>query len=213
MPGNLFFIFQPWLENKILPAMQPDRKKTVKPFFVLFYRALVEYFLSPHFLATPLPKLFFMKINSSILLTFALLLGQLALQAQPGGGWGGDPKQRADMQTQLMTDSLALSEAQSAKVGEINLKYAQKMQDAREGATAAGDWESMRATMQTMRAEQDKELQTVMTQDQWQSWTQIRETLRAQRGGPGGRQPGAPPAKEKPEGGDKTKGKSKSAGN
>ena len=141
------------------------------------------------------------------------LNGRRLLQAQPGGGWGGDPKQRADMQTQLMTDSLALSEAQSAKVGEINLKYAQKMQDAREGATAAGDWESMRATMQTMRAEQDKELQTVMTQDQWQSWTQIRETLRAQRGGPGGRQPGAPPAKEKPEGGDKTKGKSKSAGN
>lgn len=193
--------------------MQPGREKTVKPFFVLFYRALVEYFLPPHFLATPLLKFFFMKINIRILPAIALLLGHLALHAQPSGsGWGGDPKQRADMQTQLMTDSLSLSDAQSAKVGDINLKYAQKMQDARAGV-AEGDWESMRATMQTLRAEQDKELQSVMTQDQWQSWTQIRENLRAQRGGPGGRQPGAPPGKEKPEGSDKSKGKSKSAGN
>jgi len=153
-----------------------------------------------------------MKINRKFLPAIVLLLGHLALQAQPGGGWGGDPKQRAETQTQLMTDSLSLSDAQSAKVGEINLKYAQKMQDARAGV-AEGDWESMRAAMQTLRAEQDKELQTVMTQDQWQSWTQIREALRAQRGGPGGRQPGAPPGKEKPEGRDQPKGKSKSAGN
>jgi hypothetical protein len=149
------------------------------------------------------------------LLSLAFFLGGFVmLQAQPGGGRGGDPKQRAEAQTKLMTDSLALSDAQSAKVGEINMKYAQKMQEARAN-NPEGDWEAMRATMQTMRTEQDKELQTVLTQEQWQRWTQIREAMRAQRGGPGGGQPGAqpgpPPGKDKPKG--KNKGKSKPEGN
>ncbi len=138
------------------------------------------------------------------------LAGFVSLQAQPGGWGNSDPKQRAEFQTKIMTDSLSLSDAQSAKVGEINLKYAQKMQDARANSPE-GDWEAMRAAMQTIRAEQDKELQTVMTQEQWQRWAQIREAMRAQRGGSGGAQPGPPPGKDKPKG--KNKGKSKPEGN
>lgn len=145
------------------------------------------------------------------------LTGFITLHAQPGGR-GGDPVQRADYQTKIMADSLSLSDAQSTKVGEINLKYAKKMQEAREN-NPDGDWEAMRATMQTMRTEQDKELQAVMTQEQWQRWSQIRETMRAQRGGPGGGQPGDKPApprgkeksKEKSKG--KAKNKTKSEGN
>ena len=116
-----------------------------------------------------------------------------ALLAQPGGGWNADPEQRANQQTATMTEKLALSDAQSAKAKEINLKYANKMKEAR--ANANGDREAMRGTMTTLRQEQDKELQTIMTDEQWQQWVKYRDEQRANRGsfGPGNDQPGPPP--------------------
>ena len=116
-----------------------------------------------------------------------------AVLAQPGGGWNSDPEQRATQQTVAMTAQLSLSDAQSAKVKEINLKYANKMKEAREKAT--GDRDAMRATMTTIRQEQDKELQTVMTEEQWQQWVKYRDEQRANRGnfGPDNKQPGPPP--------------------
>ncbi|MBK6929418.1 MAG: DUF4890 domain-containing protein [Saprospirales bacterium] len=121
------------------------------------------------------------------------LSGALALQAQPGGGRMMNPEQRAEQQTTLMTEKLALSEAQVNKVQEINLRYANKMKDARDQAD--GDWEAMRETMGLIRQEQDNELQTVLTQEQWQQWVAYREEMRANRGnyGRGGGPDTAPP--------------------
>ena len=135
-------------------------------------------------------------MRTTILLALFLALGAFALQAQPGGR-NMSPEQRAEQQTAQMTEKLSLSEAQAGKVGEINLKYAKKMQEAREAAD--GDWEAIRATMGTIRTEQEKELQTVLTEEQWQQWTKYREEQRANRGNwgrdnaPGGDKP-APPA-------------------
>jgi hypothetical protein len=42
------------LKNKILPIIEPGRENAVQYHFVLFYRALVEYFLPLRFLTTPL---------------------------------------------------------------------------------------------------------------------------------------------------------------
>ncbi len=106
--------------------------------------------------------------------------GAISLNAQRGGGMGWDPEKRAEQQTANMTEKLSLSEAQSAKVKEINLKYAQKMKEARENAT--GDREAMRASMVAMRDEQDKELQTVLTEEQWQQWVKFRDEQKENRG-------------------------------
>ena len=130
-----------------------------------------------------------MKKTIKLLAPALLLLAGIALQAQPGGGGRNmNPEQRAQEQTALMTEKLTLSEAQTAKVGEINLKYANKMKEARDAAD--GDWSTMRETMGAIRAEQDKELQTVLTKDQWTKWSEYREEMRANRGGMGqGNQP------------------------
>ncbi len=105
--------------------------------------------------------------------------------AQPGGGRGGDPVQRAEMQTQMMVDSLSLSAKQGEKVKEINLKYANKMKEAR-AANTDGDWEKMRTTMDAIRTEQNAELRGVLTQEQYDRWQKIAEVQRQGRGGPGG---------------------------
>ncbi len=121
----------------------------------------------------------------SFLLAFLTAGGFAAAQAQPGGGMGMDPEKRAEQQTATMTEKLSLSEAQTAKVKEINLKYANKMKEARDNA--GGDRETMRATMTTLRGEQDKELQTVLTEEQWQQWLKIREEMKNNRPGWGGK--------------------------
>ena len=102
-----------------------------------------------------------------------------SLSAQPGN-WNADPEQRATQQTAQMTEKLSLSEAQSAKVKEINLKYANKMKEARE--KSAGDREAMRGAIGSIRQEQDAELQTVLTEDQWKQWVAYREEFRNNRG-------------------------------
>ena len=131
-----------------------------------------------------------------LVLTLLLTAGYfINLSAQPGGGWNADPEQRATQQTATMTEKLALSEAQSTKVKEINLKYANKMKEARE--KAAGDRDAMRTTMGAIRQEQDAELQTALTEDQWKQWTAYRDEMRANRGNFG---PGNAPATDKPAG-------------
>ena len=111
-----------------------------------------------------------------------LLLAGFALQAQPGGGGRAmNPEQRAEQQTAQMTEKLSLSEAQAGKVKEINLKYANKMKEARDAAD--GDRDAMRETMTAIRDEHDKELKTVLTGEQYTQWDRIRTEQRNNRGG------------------------------
>ncbi|MFN0014691.1 MAG: DUF4890 domain-containing protein [Saprospiraceae bacterium] len=129
-----------------------------------------------------------MKKAIRFLLIALFALAGTAIFAQPPGGPGGgrmmNPEQRAEQQTAQMTEKLALSEAQAAKVKEINLKYAQKGQEAREKAD--GDREAMREIILAIRQEQDKELQTMLTQEQWETWVKAREEMRGNRGNLGG---------------------------
>ncbi len=137
------------------------------------------------------------------------LLGATALFAQPGGqGQWMNPEQRAEQQTAQMRERLALSDAQAAKVHEINLKYARQAQEARQNAE--GDWNTMRTQMATIREAHDQELQTVLTKDQWQQWLTAREQMREQmRERRDGQRPGqlVTPPNENPDANKKAKPK------
>lgn len=122
------------------------------------------------------------------ILVVALLFAIAANSQPPGGGRGGDPVQRAEMQSKMMVDSLSLSTKQGEKVKAINLKYANKQKEAR-AANTDGDWEKMRATMDAIRTEQNAELKTVLTQEQYDRWLKIAEAQMQRRGGPGGPPP------------------------
>lgn len=122
-----------------------------------------------------------MKISLKFLfLTCLLCAGLTSIQAQRGGGWNADPAERAKQQTERMTESLSLSEKQAEKVGEINLKYAKKMADARESYTGE-DRSGMREIMRTIFDEQNAELKGVMTSDQYEQWQKIQEEQRQRR--------------------------------
>ncbi len=132
-----------------------------------------------------------MKLNIVFPALFMLAFATGSLSAQPGGGWQNQsPEQRADQQVALMTEKIALSEAQAVKIREITLKYSQKMQEARQ-ANPDGDREKMRETMTVIRSEQDKEYQTILTAEQWQNWLKVREEMMQSRG----RRPGGPEQK------------------
>jgi hypothetical protein len=115
-----------------------------------------------------------------LLMAVILLVFAVTASAQRGG----DPTQRAEMQTKMMADSLSLSSRQGEKVKEINLKYANKQTEARQ-ANADGDWEQMRAKMEALRTEQNAELKTVLTNEQYERWQKITAEQWKQRGGNG----------------------------
>ena len=126
--------------------------------------------------------------------TFTLLLVLISanfLSAQPGergmrGERGGTIEERVAKQTQRMTESLELSTAQREKIKAVNLKYAEKMAAIRKEVRASGDWESMRAIMPTLRAQQNEEINKYLTTEQSEKWTTLqkeRETKRGERRG------------------------------
>jgi Spy/CpxP family protein refolding chaperone len=131
----------------------------------------------------------------------ALLLALLPLGAwaQPGSGRPPmDPAAMAARQTQMMSDSLGLSEEQKSQVEEINLRYANKMGEIRQ--TYAGDMENMRLEMMVLRDEKDAELKKVLSKDQQKKWRAIQMRMRGPGGfGPGGPPPGGPPPGGPPE--------------
>ncbi|MBK8426981.1 MAG: DUF4890 domain-containing protein [Lewinellaceae bacterium] len=118
-----------------------------------------------------------------------------SMQAQPPGGGerpSMDPVKRAEKQTAMMTEQLTLSEAQAAKVQEINLKYAEKSKAMRE-ANTSGDRTAMREQMTALRTAQDAELKTMLTSDQWAAWEKIQAEQRENRGEWGKKKDQAPP--------------------
>lgn len=125
-----------------------------------------------------------MKLMTS---TFLLLLVVNVVSAQQGRGGqrGGTPEERAERQTEKMVEQLSLSEAQAAKIKEVNLTFGKKMQEAR--AEADGNREGMRETMQALRGEQVVEYKKYLTAEQFVKFEKIQAERRGRRGAPGAR--------------------------
>lgn len=95
-----------------------------------------------------------------------------------------NPAKMAERQTTMLTDSLALSEAQQQKVAEVNLLYANKMAEARTKAreNQGADRASIRSTMQALRSEQKAELKKYLTSEQFEKMEAIETNRQAKRG-------------------------------
>lgn len=115
-----------------------------------------------------------------------------------GPGQGGrqmrSTTDRAKAETEQMTQSLALDEAQVAKVLEVNLKFAKQDSVRFAEMRAGGQQMDREKMMETMRATQEaktKEINAVLTDDQKAKYTKFLEERRNRGfgGGQGGNRP------------------------
>ncbi|MEO1263595.1 MAG: hypothetical protein AAFZ15_32585 [Bacteroidota bacterium] len=114
-------------------------------------------------------------------LTLILLFGAAVdLEAQRRD-WNADPTERIQKQTESMKELLSLSDKQAEKVGEINLKYAKKMQAARAEMGEQPDRTAMRDLFMRMNKEQDEELKNIMTTAQFEGWQKMKAERMQQR--------------------------------
>jgi hypothetical protein len=105
-----------------------------------------------------------MKRLTAILLTcFTLIWFGAFAQDHPGG----DAQTRAKKLTDLMTSSLQLTSDQVPKVQEINLRYAQQVDDLRLSTMTK---EEKKSKFKSMVDAKDAELKGVFTEDQYKSY-------------------------------------------
>lgn len=85
------------------------------------------------------------------------------------------PEERAQMQTDYMKESLALTEDQVPQVHEVNLKYSRKMQDAYN--SGGGKLQKLKK-MKTIGQEKDKEIKRVLTSAQYATYEKNKEAMK-----------------------------------
>lgn len=126
-------------------------------------------------------------IARSAILTLLFLAGvnlAFSQDTRPEGGPGRTPPdatQMADRQTERLSKTVQLSDAQRQQVQAINLKYAQQHQQNRAKAPARdgnppteAERKAMHDQMKASRDQQDAELKAVLTPEQWAAWEKER---------------------------------------
>ena len=107
-----------------------------------------------------------------IIIACYVVFSPLAMaQGRYGRGDRLEPSERAEKQTQHMTSELSLTEEQVSQVSAINLKYADKINEARD--QNKDDHSGMRDAMMTMNSEKDEELKNVLTEDQYNDYEKL----------------------------------------
>ena len=87
------------------------------------------------------------------------------------------PDQRAAKITEWMKTNLKLNDEQTAKVDDINKKYATKMEDIRKNTT---DKKKKMSAVKDLDKQKDSELQAVLTADQFKSYLAKKEEMKEQ---------------------------------
>jgi len=121
-----------------------------------------------------------MRRNLNLLLFIFVLTSAGTTFAQQGGGGGffnATPEDRAKRLTEAMKEKLQLTTVQEPKVAAINLKYAKKMDTARNIADAAQRTKSIT----TLDSEKDAELKAIFTADQYKIYLKLKEEMKARR--------------------------------
>lgn len=99
------------------------------------------------------------------------------------------PEEMAKVQTTRMKDSLSLSGEQEKAVYKVNLRFANRMSDARKEALAAGGRPDMDSVRNWSR-QRDESLRSILTEDQYGKMLRQREELRRMVPGDGRRRNG-----------------------
>ena len=103
-----------------------------------------------------------------ILATGLLLMISLSAMAQKRVGERPSPEERAQRNTDRISEALTLTDSQKKQILNINLEYAKKKE---------AEMEARKAQMDVKRAElkeQDAKIQAVLTEEQRAKWTEIK---------------------------------------
>ena len=87
------------------------------------------------------------------------------------------PEQRAAKITEWMKTNLKLSEDQVTKVGEINNRYAMKVDDIRKSTP---DKKQKKSSIKALDKDKDGELKAVLSDDQFKSYLAKKEEMKEQ---------------------------------
>lgn len=87
------------------------------------------------------------------------------------------PEERAQFLTDLMKTELSLEQSQNEPVYEINLKYAKEMEDI---VLSDGTERTRAKGLRDMNARKEAELETVLSEDQYQLYQEKKKQLREQ---------------------------------
>jgi hypothetical protein len=85
------------------------------------------------------------------------------------------PEERAQLQTDYMKESLSLTGDQEAKVHGVNVKYAEKIQEAYEAPTKK---QQKLNAMKRINAEKEAELKLILSVDQYATYEKNKEAMK-----------------------------------
>ncbi len=105
------------------------------------------------------------------------VLAGMTMAAQAQDKAQRTPEERAKMRTERLTKELELTPEQATKVQAINVKYADKVDEARKEREA--DRAEVRKEAKTMHDAHDAEMKAVLTADQYAKWTARKEEMKA----------------------------------
>ena len=125
-----------------------------------------------------------MKFTISSLFVASILLFSNCTNAQQVQRPGGDPVSMADKQTSEMISPLDLTQDQTNKVKEINLKYIKKTQQLRE--QLRGNKSTAQTLRTTLNNEKNAEMKLVLTEDQYKKYESMMVEIGSRGRGNGG---------------------------
>jgi len=85
------------------------------------------------------------------------------------------PEERAQFQTDYMKENLSLTGDQEKKVHDVNVKYAEKMQEAYE---APNNEQQKLNAMKRINAEKEAELKLILSADQYATYEKNKEAMK-----------------------------------
>jgi hypothetical protein len=118
-------------------------------------------------------------MNTKIKILLIAIVCLLAVNRSPAQGFGGlrnaSPEKRAEFQTKMMTSKLNLTDVQTKKTGEINLKYAKLFEPILKSKEPTCQKIKQATVIQQSK---DKELQLVFNKVQYKDYKAFEEKMR-----------------------------------
>ena len=122
----------------------------------------------------------------AFLLVVVLVGTTMAMAQNTGGQRQFDPEERAKTQAEQFKTDLELNATQAEKMEQVLLASYKEMATLREEMSGEEDRTKMREKMTEMRAEQQKEIKKILTDEQFAKYEKLMEERRANRRGGAG---------------------------